>query len=452
MENKKYFDWQAAANNIDLRDYISFKFPNFFISRKSLMSTNSDSVDFVDHENPSLRTDKYCVYKKDGKYLYISRRTEKKGSFIDFIKNEVVKGNRDWKDVINEELEKYYPVQYQIREKNKHFPERISLTTNKGDFDLNGKLYPIFKGSLEYITDFRKLSLNTVNSSVFKDVVKTYIANGRKSYFIGIPLINMREEMVGLNRIFTYKESDLFNEKRFLKGSDNLNGFSKSNTLKNTEKFILCEGVWDGMAHYELNQPKNVEYIFSNGELGTNKANNILKYIEERGIKSIELANDNDLRGNFFNLTFLSLLIPNLKFKSEGSSILTISIIDGDNIIQSKINEMFSYFLNKNNELINTIKMNNGNEAMLKQSDLFIYNKKEDLNEIEISLPNQKHFITDFNDFVIQMFSHPFEISISKSVGKDFNDDLKVIKLSEFKNDKEISVENTSENENQISR
>ncbi|REC40567.1 hypothetical protein [Chryseobacterium sp. 5_R23647] len=449
MSDKKYYDWDAASKNIDLRDYITYRFPNFYISQRHPVT--SKSVELVDNDDPSLRTNKYGVFFKNGVWLYNSRYTDKGGDFVQFVKNEVARG-RDWEKVINEELEKYYPVQYELREKNKHFPTPIPSNRIGVGFQLNGKLYSLFKGSLEYITEFRKLSLNTINSPVFKDVAKSYIAQGKKSYCIGIPLINTKEEMVGLNRIFTYKESTLFNEKRFLSTSDNTYGFSKSNTLKNTEKFILCEGIWDGMAHYELNQPKNVEYIFSNGELGKDKAIEILKYIEQRGVKNIEFANDNDLRGNIFDLLLLNLLIPNLKLKASSKEVLTISIIAGESVFSSKVEEMLNHFLSKNNDLVNTIKANNGNETMLSQNDLFIFNKKNESNEIEISLPNRKDYISDFNNFAIHMFSYPNEISISKAESKDFNDDLKTIKTANLKTDLEISVEKTTDNQNQINR
>lgn len=449
METPKCYDWEEANKNIDLRDYITYRLPNFYISRKH--TNNSTEVTLVDNDDPSLRSDKYGVFKKNGIWLYASRHTPNGGNFVQFVKNEIAKGE-NWQRILNQELERYYPVQFELREKNKHFPEPIPSKRIGVGFQLNGKLYSLFKGSLEYITEFRKLSLNTINSPVFKDVAKSYIAQGKKSYCIGIPLINTKEEMVGLNRIFTYKESTLFNEKKFLSTSDNTYGFSKSNTLKNTEKFIICEGIWDGMAHYELNQPKNVEYIISNGELGKNKAIEILKYIEQRGVKNIEFANDNDLRGNIFDLILLNLLIPNLKLKASNPNVLAISIIAGESVISSKVEEMLNHFLSKNNELVNTIKANNGNETMLSQSDLFIFNKKNESNEIEIYLPNRKDYISDFNNFAINMFSYPNEISISKAKSKDFNDDLKAIKAANLNTDLEISVEKTTDNQNQINR
>lgn len=449
METPKCYDWEAANQNIDLRDYITYRLPNFYISRKH--TNNSTEVTLVDNDDPSLRSDKYGVFKKNGIWLYVSRHTPNGGNFVQFVKNEIAKGE-NWQRILNQELERYYPVQFELREKNKHFPEPIPSKRIGVGFQLKGKLYSLFKGSLEYITEFRKLSLNTINSPVFKDVAKSYIAQGKKSYCIGIPLINTKEEMVGLNRIFTYKESTLFNEKKFLATSDNTYGFSKSNTLKNTEKFILCEGIWDGMAHYELNQPKNVEYIFSNGELGKNKAIEILKYIEQRGVKKIEFANDNDLRGNIFDLILLNLLIPNLKLKASSPEVLTISIIAGESVISSKVEEMLNHFLSKNNDLVNTIKANNGNETMLSQSDLFIFNKKNESNEIEIYLPNRKDYISDFNNFAINMFSYPNEISISKAESKDFNDDLKAIKAANLNTNLETSVEKTTDNQNQIHR
>lgn len=449
METPKCYDWQEADRSIDLRDYITYRLPNFYISRKH--TNNATEVTFVDNDDPALRSDKYCVYKKNGIWLYVSRHTPNAGSFVQFVKNEIAKGE-NWQRILNQEIERYYPVQFQLREKNKHFPEPIPSKRIGTGFQLNGKLYSLFKGSLEYITGFRKLSLNTVNSPVFKDVAKSYIAEGKKSYCIGIPLINTKEEMVGLNRIFTYKDSPLFNEKKFLASSDNTYGFSKSNTLKDTEKFILCEGIWDGMAHYELNQPKKVEYIFSNGELGRSKAIEILKYIEERGVKKIELANDNDLRGNIFDLILLNLLIPNLKLKATSPEVLTISIIAGESVITSKVQEMINHFLIKNNDLVNIIKENNGNETMLSKNDLFIFTKKSESNEIELSLPNRKDYITDFNNFAIQMFSYPNEITISKANGKDFNDDLKQIKIEKQKKELDVSSENIIDNQDQISR
>ncbi|WP_159479715.1 toprim domain-containing protein [Chryseobacterium sp. 18068] len=448
MENNKFYDWEKAISEIDLIDYFTHKFPNFY--------WDNQRKAFVDNPNSSLRTDKFVFFKgKDGKQNYLSRASGNGGNLIHFIKNEICRGNTNWTHGVNEELSKLYPLLETLKKhdyKKEIDHHKIFENNISKEFQISGKLLNLHSSQKDYITGFRQISDNTLNSLEFLHVVKTYQPQDNKYYCIGIPLYNTKEDVVGVNRIFTYEKSDLFNEKKFLPGSDNRIGFSKSNTLIGTDTFIIGEGIFDGMAHYEIFKPKNSEYLFSNGELGRSKVAEMLKYIEGRNVNKIVFANDNDVKGNYFNLLFLSYIIPNLKLKSVNNKSINISITDGDFVNMINVNKMCDYFLNKNNKIVNAISENKGNENMLEISDLFIFSRKNNTTEIDISLPNQKEFLEEFNNFIPNMFvKQDLHFSICKPISKDFNDDLK-IHHSILSNEKNLDSNLDKEVDNNVSR
>lgn len=438
----KLYDWNKAIDEIDLIDYFKHKFPSFYWdnSRKA----------FIDNPDPSLRSNKFVFFKgKDGKQNYISRNTGNGGNLIHFIKNEIANRNTNWATTVNEELSNFYPLLAEIKKnitKNEYDIRQVFNNHISSEFQLTGKLLPLHEKQKDFITGHREISLTTINSPEFRNAVKTYQPFNQKYFCIGVPLVNIEESIVGVNKIFTYEKSDFFNEKRFEPGSDNRNGFSKSNKLDSTDTFIISEGIWDGMAHFEIYKPKNSEYLFSNGELGINKANAMLKYIDKREVKNIVLANDNDMKGNYFNLLILSQIIPNLKLKGATDKMISLSIVEGDKVNISKVNEMCNHFLNKNNELVQAIAENKGGKNLLEVSDLFIYSRKGATNEIEITLPLQKDFIEEFNNFLPEMFAEQeIKYKISKATTKDFNDDLKLIKSQKKNFEKEIYLQNTKD-------
>lgn len=441
--------WVKAIDEIDLLDFFHYKFPSFYWdnSRKA----------FVDHPNPALRSNKFVFFKgRDGRQNYISRASGSGGNLIHFIKNEICKGNTNWTTAINEELLTFYPLLETVKKTNNkkdiNFQKIFENNNLSKEFILSGNLLNLHNSQKQYITGFRQISDNTLNSSEFKNVVKTYQPHDKKYYCIGIPLFNIKEDVVGVNRIFTYEKSDFFNEKKFVPGSDNRIGFSKSNKLEDTEKIIIAEGIFDGMAHYEIFKPKRSEYLFSNGELGRSKVAEMIKYIEQRNISTIELANDNDVKGNYFNLLFLSYIIPNLKLKSANNKAINISITEGDFVNMYNVNKMCDHFLNKNNKIVLDIAENQGNENMLEISDLFIFSRKNNNTEIDISLPNQKEFLEEFNNFIPNMFvKQDLHFSICKPISKDFNDDLK-IHHSILSNEKTLDSNLDKEVDNNVSR
>lgn len=319
MENKIY-DWNLAIEQINLTQYFLYKFPNFYWDnyRKA----------YVDNPSASLRSNKYIFFKgRDGKQNYIYRHSGKGGNLINFIKNEICNSNEDWHKKVNEELSNFDPGIKTLVERN--LQEKQTNTINayyqRKEFSLCGYLLPLHQNQESYITEYRKISNKVMQSPLFSEVIKTYTPEEKKSYCIGIGLYNTKMDLVGLNRIFTQPNTILFNQKKFLKDSDNRTGFSKSNTLENTRTFILTESIWDAMAHFELYNPKRTEYLISNGEISITKAKEIISYLKKRKAKTIILANDNDTRGSYFNLLCLSLLIDELEIRTIGKNQIEIS-------------------------------------------------------------------------------------------------------------------------------
>lgn len=422
--NQKIYDWQKAKEEIDLMDYFYYRFPNFHRA-----SNAGKSHIYVDNGNKLLRSDKYEFIKgKDGFTNYFSRHSSGAGNLIHFIKNEVAHNSDNWRNIVNEELGLFYPLLEEFKQRIEKEPIKYSKPTEEKqlvDFSAQGKLLPLNNNQLPYLTNFRQLSIDTINSPLFKNVICSYKDHLKNFYCIGIPVINEQEQTIGINRIFTYENSQYFNQKLFVAGSDNYNGFTKSNTFSDTNRFVICEGIFDAMAHFEIYRLQKTEYICSNGELGNNKLNNILRYIKTRNANEIILANDNDIRGNYFDLHIISHLIPSLKIKAFNKKFVSLSIVEGNSIYAKEVDTILNRLLLINDKVINEIKVSSGDKTMLESSDLVIFSKNSETNEIDITLPYQNEFLSLFNKFVVEIFqSKDYKITIEKSDLKDFNADL----------------------------
>lgn len=424
MENQKRYDWDQAMEQIDLAEYLMYKFPSFYYDK--------ERKSYVDHPDPKMRSGKFAIIPrhktKDGFDNFIFRNTGKGGNFLAFIRNHVATGDSKWQDVVNKEIQEYLPHMDALKKNGTTRKEVKTENYNNHvtkEFQVSGKFLPLHQGQLKYITQFRKISEETLNSKPFKDLVKSYQPINQKFFCIGIPLLNTEENIVGVNKIMTIENSDFYNEKLFEPGSDNRLGFSKSNRLERTDKFVIMESTWDSMAHYELKAPGNTEYISSNGEVGLHKAHAIISYIEARGVNNIILANDNDTKGHLFDLMFLCQLVPNLKFKDVNKETVTVSIIFNDNVDSVKIRDLVDNTRQKNS----IVKDENSVSTDLCEVK---YNKESC--ETIFQIPNTKEFLKLFNSHIPGMFYNlPKQISIEKADNKDFNDDLKIKKEVDIK-------------------
>lgn len=426
--NQKMLNWEDAISTIDLVEYFNYKFPNFYYdqSRKA----------YVDNSNPQLRSDKFVFFKgKDGKQNYLSRHSGLGGNLINFIANHIVNNNNNKWEAVNQELQTFDQLLPAVKNeiKNKvslNIKEELFNNEITDKFQLTGKFYPLHANQLNYITKEREIIASVVNSPTFKDVAKSYVSQNSNNFVIGVPLIDENKNVVGVFKNNTQTNYANAIPKSFEKGSQNQIGFSKSNDILNSKSFTLTESIWDAMAHFQLKRPDNSEYIFTNGELAQNKINSILNYAEKRGISKFNLAHDNDARGHYFDLMFINQVSPGIKMNNFGNKYISIAFKIDDNVNLKKLEKMLLLMNQLDKNTLQYIQSNfNKTDAMqlIKDTNALSYFLKNE-NSYQFILPNEGKYISEFNQFSLEIFNNvKKDISIEKSISKDFNDDLKLM-------------------------
>lgn len=437
-------DWQNAIKEINLVDFFRYKMPHFFY--------DNNRKAFVDNLDPKLRSDKFEFFKgRDGHQNYISRATGNAGNLIHFIKNHVVtKSDNVWKE-INVELASYQDNLPEIQnylktsENKQNYPNQIQLYSNRmsEEFQVRGELLPLHEKQLAYITDFRKIKMETIKSPLFKNVLQSYKSESN-FYSIGLPIKNIENQIVGILKTYTNDQYDNFNVKRFEKDSNNDVGFSTSNSITDSiaskdkqgaRNLTITESVWDAMAHYELQKPKNSDYLFTNGEVSLNKSYIIKQYYDKKAFNSLTLAMDNDKKGQQFELFILSQFIPDLNVNYVDDKYISVGInYDQNNIDSTQFKNMLRGFNKIDEENLSYLTKSVVNKDFLRKLVLqekgISFVKKEKENFYEIIIPMQKDYISLFNEQIIKIFNAiSKKVNIEKSQTKDWNDDLKELQL-----------------------
>lgn len=441
MDNVEMIDWQKAIKEINLIDFFRYKMPSFFY--------DSNRKAFVDHFDPKQRSDKFEFFLgKDGNQNYISRATGNGGNLIHFIKNHIATdSNNVWKE-INKELNEYRNnlprilEEVRSRESLQNYPNQAQLFHNRmqEDFQVQGEFLPLHERQLEYITKFRKINKETIDSPLFKNVVQSYksISN---FYSIGLKIKDIDEKVVGVIKTYTNEQYDNFNIKKFEINSKNDIAFSTSNKLptspgekQGARNLTITESVWDALSHYELKYPKNTEYLFSNGEISLNKSYIIKQFYDKRAYTSLSLAMDNDKKGHQFELFILSQFIPDMKVNYVDNKFISVGIIyDENNLDSSQFRQMIRGFSKIDQENLKYLNDNVPTKEFIRKLIVeekgISFIKKDKEKYYEIIIPMQKNYLALFNEQIIRIFnSVAKKVEIEKSITKDWNDDLRKIK------------------------
>lgn len=443
MDNIKMIDWQKAIKEIDFIDYFRYKMPSFFY--------DSNRKAFVDHFDPKQRSDKFEFFRgKDGNQNYISRATGNGGNLIHFIKNHIVTGDNVWKEV-NKELEGYRNNLPRIlediksREALQNYPNQAQLFDNKmkEDFKVRGEFLSLHERQLEYITKFRQINKQTIDSPLFKDVVQSYKSIS-SFYSIGMKIKDIDEKIVGVIKTYTNEQYDNFNGKIFERNSKNDIGFSTSNKLpispgekQGARNLTVTESVWDALSHFEMKNPKNTEYLFTNGEVSLNKSYIIKQFYDKKAYNSLTLAMDNDKKGHQFELFILSQFIPDMKVNYVDNKFISVGIIyDENNLDSVQFRKMIRGFSKIDQENLQFLSKNVSNKEFIRKLIVeekgISFIKKDKEKYYEIIVPMEKNYLSVFNSQLIEIFnSVSKKVDIEKSITKDWNDDLKQIKSNQ---------------------
>ncbi|WP_139423929.1 toprim domain-containing protein [Chryseobacterium mulctrae] len=447
-------NWDQAMNEINLMDFFVYKFPNFFYDK------SRDA--FVDNLDPKLRTNKFQFGKgKDGRQNYFVRGSGTPGNLIHFIKNFVVQHESKVWEGVNRELIAYksnletikqnLTTVYEKQKLNEDFRNKMFTRELSDEFILKGKFYPIHQNQKDYVTNYRQISIETLNHPLFQNIVKSFKDEKDPFFTLAFEIKDTSGKVVGVQKINTNPDYDNFNSKRFVSGTQNDVGFGFSNTVEidkinlqvNTKQggrnLFVTESLWDAMAHFEVNKPQNAEYISTNGEIGENKAFKLKQYFELRAFEKITLATDNDKRGSFFDTIIISSLIPEIKINYKDTDFLSISLSLHDKESFAKAEKIASKFKEIDKKTVNFLSdvlPRNMAIEIINQEMVISYVKRNSKSELEFIVPNTKEYLESFNNLSLQIFPGlNKKISIQKSISKDWNDDLKLIKNNKIEND-----------------
>lgn len=443
-------DWEKALDEIDFIEYFCYKMPNFQYDNRRKA--------FIDNLDSSLRSDKFEFFKgkKDGRINYISRATGNAGNLIHFIKNHIVQNEPNVWRAINKELLDYTNnlslVKSQLKERAYLQNIKSDLNTKVLDnslsenFQIRGKFYPLHKHQQDYITEFRQISIETLESPLFKNILQSYKDENDPFFTAAFSIKDINGNVTGIQKINTNPDYSNFNEKRFTKGSNNDNGFVFSNPIEidkinlqvNTKQggrnLIVTEALMDAMAHYELHKPQNTEYLATSGEISQNKAFLLKQWFDKRAFEKITLATDNDKRGCYFDTIIISALIPEMKINYKDKDFFSISLQLNDKEAFQRADKLVSKFREidkKTAEFISDVMPRAQAVEFIMEEKAISYLKRNTKTEIEFLIPNDKLYLETFNHLSLQIFPNEAKkINITKPIQKDWNDDLKVFKNS----------------------
>ncbi|MGU3377597.1 toprim domain-containing protein [Chryseobacterium sp. M5A1_1a] len=402
-------DWDRIKKEVDIEQYFLFKMGNLYSFDKYkkayvLNEKNGDIIRFFYHE-------------KSGIKMYYSIAFQDSGDIIQFIKKRILHNiNADASDV-NTELTTYLGMDHYGTPNNKEIarPQRRNDVSIGDSYKVYGDIIQKIDQHHQYLTEFRKLSLNTIESEIFNGVLFTYHSQSTES--LAFYLKDIDGEIVGLNRIQT-AENELFNKKWFDKNSRNGIGFTFSNTLHNTETLSIFESLFDAMSFQELNQCKSVQYCVTNGELSFRKAQLIIEYFRKNKFKNIVLGNDKDVAGSYFNLNVIGSFIESVTNIQKSKNNICIGIsgsFDGPiKILSQFFKETETKFeLEEHAEYPQTY---------------FTETLSQNKTEYFFMISNTLDSIQFFVGLLIQVWSLEEVITIHQPINKDFNEDLIQIK------------------------
>lgn len=399
-------NWEKIKDEVDIEAYFLSKMGQFFMFdkyKKAYVERNSDGSvgDII----------RFFRHRDTGVKMYYSISYQDSGDIIQFIKNRILKDSAASYDKINEELRIFLGStdSYEIRTET--LSKKDNIKSNK-KFYPDGNIILEIDNHLDYLINYRKFSLETIHSETFGNLFFSYITNQNNtlSYY----LKDINGEIVGINRIQT-KDNQYFNKKWFAPASNNSVGFTWSREVENTETLSVFESIFDAMAYYEIFRPKNTQFVATNGELGFKKASLLIQYFKGKGFKNIELCNDKDLAGQYFNLNLIGNIIPIFKNIKKSEKTINMDIVSESS--DTKTNLLLKFF--KKTDPKSELKTEESFPQMYYQETL-----SDSVTKTSLIIATDSESIHFFVSLLIDIFDLKSTVEIKIPVNKDFNDDL----------------------------
>lgn len=402
-------DWDKIKKEVDIEQYFLFKMGNVyrFDKYKRAYVLNENKGDII----------RFFYHEKSGIKMYYSIVFQDSGDIIQFIKKRILDNINASASDVNAELKIYLGMDHYGTPNSKEIarPQRKNEVSNEDRYQVYGDIIQKIDQHQKYLTEFRKLSPDTIKSEFFDGVLFTY--NSQSTESLAFYLKDIEGKIVGINRVQT-TENELFNKKWFDKNSRNGIGFTFSNTLHNTETLSIFESLFDAMSFQEINQCKSVQYCVTNGELSFRKAQLIIEYFKKNKFTNIVLGNDKDLAGSYFNLAITGSYIESVTHirKSKNNICMEMSgSFDG------KIKVLSQFF--KKTET----KFELEDQVEYPQS-YFTETLSQNKTQYFFMISNTLDSIQFFVGLLIQVWSLEDVITIHQPINKDFNEDLIQIK------------------------
>lgn len=399
-------NWEKIKSEVDIEVYFLSKMGSFFTFdkyKRAYVERNSDGSagDII----------RFFRHRDTGVKMYYSISHQDSGDIIQFIKNRILQDSAASYDKINEELRLFLgsAASYEIRTET--ISKKDNIKTGR-KFHANGNIIQKIDAHLDYLINYRKFSPETIHSEPFTNLFFSYITNQNNtlSYY----LKDINGEIVGINRIQTV-DNQYFNKKWFAPDSNNSIGFAWSREVADTETLSVFESIFDAMAYYEIFQPKQTQFVATNGELSFKKASHIIQYFNAKGFKKIELCNDKDLAGQYFNLNLTGNIIPIFKNITKSEKTIKMDIVSTSR--DTKTNLLLKFF--KKTDQKPKLNSEESFQQMYYQETL-----SDSSTKTSLIIATTSDSIQFFVSLLIDIFDLKSIVEIKIPVNKDFNEDL----------------------------
>ena len=400
-------DWDRVRVEVDIEQYFLYKQGSMYhfdkYKKAYVQSDETGHGDII----------RFFIHQSSGVKMYYSIRHNDSGDIIQFIKRRVLQNFNASAVDINQELGQFMGIANKrdiIQIELGHF-KRVNTPEEVNNYTINGDIIQNIEQHYPYLNYYRKLSSMVLSSDAFKSLFFTYKTKVGES--LAFYIRDIEGNIVGINRIQT-KCNEYFNKKWFDKNSKNSIGFTFSHKPPISETLSICESIFDAVSFHEIYPSTTTQFMATNGELSFKKSSFIKKYYQSNSFKSLNLCNDNDLAGHYFNLCILANFVQPIQSIKKSQKNIAIEYLDNQSDSSIKILSQFfkkcaqKYELNDDSELPQSYFT-----ETLSKNETLIY----------LMIGHSKESIQFFVGLLYRLWNLNF-ISIKLPISKDFNEDL----------------------------
>lgn len=437
-----YFDFEEFIHKIDLREYV--------ISRGYEFNKRKSTVKWKVYRHPQTDDliELFIHRNSDGSYFsYRNLRDPSDcGNIINFCMNRIngvlIPGNQvrsDYEEV-TKLLMQYLNIPIDERPK-------ITETEKKAVVDDGNKKFDYFLFDARQVTDNvpyldeRGISKKVYLSDLFNKRMclvrpiwenKDGTIRQDANELLAFPLF-YGGAIVGLE----YRYPD---KKIFAKYSNREQGlwFSKPSSVAN----IMCvgESPIDCMSHYVLNNYNRCFcYVATCGQPSGCHYEIIDNYVRHNNYKEVMLINDNDKAGQLFNLRYMSYAFRNhitlhVNSLMNNKMSIELNMNDFSQTVCRKLIHDFKVYNDREKFSFKQCFNNENDHFSFLNNNLIKPTRENDSSKLTVLLPYNVEALSIINDFIVKLKVGDYKISICRSVGKDWNDDLKMNLSSQKQN------------------